>query len=108
MNVGRYAVEITNQDKILFGASGLTKGDLINYYADVAPIMLPHVKNRAVSMQRFPQGIKKEFFFQKEAGDYFPTWVTTVAVKHSEGTVHYAAIDKEATLVYLANQAVVP
>ena len=70
--------------------------------------MVPYVKNRAVSMQRFPQGIKKELFFQKEAGDYFPEWVTTIAVKHSEGTVHYAVIDKEATLVYLANQAVVP
>jgi bifunctional non-homologous end joining protein LigD len=108
MKVGKYDIEITNKDKVLFGTSGLTKGDLIDYYNYIAPIMLTHVKKRAISMQRFPQGVHKEFFFQKEIGSYFPEWVTTIAVKHSAGLVRYVVIDKAATLVYLANQAVVP
>src|SRR5579872_657018 len=104
MQVGSYTIELSNQDKVLFGKSGITKGDLVNYYEYIAPIMMPYAKKRAISMQRFPEGIHKEGFFQKEAGDYFPDWVTRVAVKHSQGTVHYVVIDKNATLVYLANQ----
>ncbi len=70
--------------------------------------MLLHVKNRAISMQRFPHGIHQEKFFQKEAADYFPDWITRCAVKHTQGTVYYVVVDKAATLVYLANQACVP
>src|SRR5947207_7687377 len=70
--------------------------------------MLTNVKKRHNSMQRFPQGVHKELFFQKEIGSYFPEWITTIAVKHTTSAVHYVVIDKAATLVYLANQAVVP
>jgi bifunctional non-homologous end joining protein LigD len=102
-------VEITNPDKILFGKSGLTKQDLVSYYQTIAPFMMPYVKNRLVSMQRFPQGINGEIFFQKNAGDYFPSWITRVPVaKHNGDTVDYVVIDKPETLVYLANQACVP
>ncbi|HSC24613.1 MAG TPA: non-homologous end-joining DNA ligase [Candidatus Babeliales bacterium] len=102
---GRYIIEISNSDKILFGISAITKNDLIRYYDFIAPIMLPHVKNRPISMQRFPSGIDHEGFFQKDAGDYFPSWITRVAIPKQEGgIVNYVVIDKPATLIYLANQ----
>jgi bifunctional non-homologous end joining protein LigD len=102
---GRYSIEITHSDKVLFGKSGITKNDLINYYQTIAPIMLPYCDDRPISMQRFPNGITEEGFFQKEAGDYFPTWITRVAIpKQTNGVVHYVVIDKPATLIYLANQ----
>lgn len=103
---GRYTIEISNADKVLFGKSDITKGDLINYYHMIAPIMLPYCDDRPISMQRFPNGINHEGFFQKDAGDYFPDWITRVAIpRQTEGLVHYVVIDKPATLIYLANQA---
>src|SRR5438445_1237322 len=102
---GRHTIDITNSDKILFGKSGITKADLINYYQEIAPIMLTYCKNRPVTMQRFPDGIKKEGFFQKDASDYFPDWITRMAIPKQTGEdVHYVVIDKPATLIYLANQ----
>ena len=106
IKVGRYTIDISNEDKVLFGKSGITKGDLINYYQAIASVMLPYVNDRLISMQRFPNGITKESFFQKDASDYFPDWITRVSVpKEHGGTVHYVVIDKAATLIYLANQA---
>ncbi|HLW72839.1 MAG TPA: non-homologous end-joining DNA ligase [Candidatus Babeliales bacterium] len=102
---GRYSIEISNSDKILFGKSGITKADLINYYQTVAPTMLPYCDDRPISMQRFPNGIHHEGFFQKEAGDYFPEWITRISIpKQTDGVVHYVIADKPATLIYLANQ----
>src|SRR5271163_2591800 len=105
IKAGRYSVEITHPDKILFGQSGLTKLDLINYYHTIAPIMMPYIDDRPITMQRFPQGIMQEGFFQKDASDYFPEWVTRIPIaKQTGGTVDYVVIDKAATLIYLANQ----
>lgn len=102
---GRYTIEISNSDKILFGKSGVTKGDLVEYYQKIAPLMLPYCENRPISMHRFPNGIHHEGFFQKEAGSYFPEWITRISIpKESDGVVHYVVIDKPATLIYLANQ----
>lgn len=106
IKVGRYSIETSREDVILFPESGLTKGDLINYYKRIAPIMLPYVKNRPISMQRFPNGIDDESFYQKDAPDYFPPWISRAPIaKHEGGHVNYVVINNEATLVYLANQA---
>jgi len=105
VKVGRYAVAVTHADKVLFGKSGLTKKDLINYYMTIAPTMMPYLDDRPISMQRFPQGITDEGFFQKDASDYFPKWITRKPIAKEEGgKVEYVVIDKPATLVYLANQ----
>ena len=105
IKVGRYSVDITHPDKILFGKSGLTKQDLVDYYFAIAPIMMPHIDDRPISMQRFPQGIAKEGFYQKDASDYFPKWITRIPIgKQEGGKVDYVVIDKPATLIYLANQ----
>ncbi len=102
---GKYTVETSNEDKVLFPKAGITKMDLIKYYLDMADHILPHTKDRPVTMRRLPNGINGKSFYQKEASDYFPDWVNTVKVKKEDGFVNMVTINKEATLVYLANQA---
>jgi bifunctional non-homologous end joining protein LigD len=104
LKVGAYTIELTNTDKVLFPADGFTKGDLINYYQNAAKFMLPHLKGRPLTMQRFPNGIDKEGFFQKSAGDYFPSWIKRAAMKKQDGTTDYVICHDAATLVYLAEQ----
>lgn len=106
IQIGSHTVDITHADKILFGKSGLTKKDLINYYLKIAPFMMPYVYNRAISMQRFPQGIDGDAgFFQKDAGDYFPSWIKLLPIKKEQGGItKYVVINSPETLIYLANQ----
>lgn len=101
---GRYIVEITNTDKVLFPDDDISKLEMVEYYERVASVMVPHMQNRAAVMHRFPDGIKKEGFYHKDIPDYFPRWFDTVAVKKNEsGTTTYAIVNNQATLVYLAN-----
>lgn len=105
IKVGRYVIELSHEDKILFPKSGITKEDLAHYYERIGPIMFPYVKNRLDSMQRFVHDITQESFFQKDAPDYFPDWITRKPIAREDGKmVHYVVLDKRATLVYLANQ----
>lgn len=98
-------VEISNKDKVLF-PNGITKGEFVDYYERVAPYMLPYLKDRPLVMQRYPNGIEKESFFQKNASDFFPDWIKTYTVKESTTTKYVLCNDKR-TLLYLANLAVV-
>jgi bifunctional non-homologous end joining protein LigD len=101
-----HLIEITNEDRVLFPQSGITKGDLIKYYEKIAPTMLFYMKDRLISMQRFPNGIDQEGFYQKDASEYFPKWIKRVAVnKQDGGRVNYVVCNNAATLIYLANQA---
>jgi bifunctional non-homologous end joining protein LigD len=103
---GRYIIEVSNEDKVLFGKSGITKGELIDYYTSIAPTMLRHCNKHPIAMKRYPNGIDHEGFFQKETGEYFPDWITRVAIpKQTNGIVNTVVVDKPATLIYLANQA---
>jgi bifunctional non-homologous end joining protein LigD len=104
VRVGRYSVELSSLDRVLFPDSGVTKGDLVEHYRTVADRMLPHLRGRPVSMQRFPGGIHEEGFFQKSAPDYFPDWIARARVSKEGGTVEHVVCDNAATLVYLANQ----
>ncbi len=105
MNFGKYSVKISNEKKIFFPKSKITKGDLIDYYNKIADVMIPHIKDRPVSMLRLPDGLKGETFFQKDASDYFPKWIVTKKVKKKGGYVNHVICNNQATLVYLANQA---
>ena len=103
MKVGRYTVELTHEDKRIF--PGISKGEFVAYYNAIAPVMLPYMKDRPVTMHRFVNGIKQEGFYQKDAGSYFPSWIMTKAIKkQGGGVVHYVVCNNAATLVYLANQ----
>lgn len=95
----------THPDKILFPKSKITKKDLFLYYQKIAPAMIPKMKDRPVSMLRYPSGIKGEGFYQKNIADYFPSWIKSVPVGRKEKkAIRMLLCNDEATLLYLANQ----
>jgi bifunctional non-homologous end joining protein LigD len=98
-------VEVSRPGKLMFPDDGVTKRDLAAYYERVAEHMLPHVKGRPVSMQRFPDGIGGYGFFHKDVPDHFPEWIRRVEVGKRGGSVTHAVIWDADTLVYLADQA---
>jgi len=104
---GRYSVETSKEDKVLFPMSAITKGDLIDYYDRISDQILPHLSDRPLVLQRFPDGIEEDGFYQKQASDYFPDWIetTTVEVASSSADQDLVVCKNTATLVYLANQA---
>lgn len=106
IKAGRYNIEITHPDKLWFPKDNITKQEVVQYYHDIAEYMLPYMKDRPVSMHRFPDGIEGEDFYQKDAPDYFPSWIKRVTVKKEGGVVHHVVCNNQPTLVYLANQAV--
>src|SRR4051812_4202765 len=102
MRAGRREVSISHPGKVLF-PGGITKADLAGYYRDVAPVMLPHVRDRPVSMQRFNAGVERPGFFQKDMPKGAPDWVRRVRVPKRGGTVCHALANETAALVWLAN-----
>ena len=107
VRVDRREIEISRPEKVLFPEDGITKGDLIEYYARIAPRMVPHLRDRPLTLERYPNGINTKRFFQKEVSSYFPKWIRTVTVEKVGGTVTHVVCNDTATLVYLANQACV-
>jgi bifunctional non-homologous end joining protein LigD len=107
IEVGGHAIEVSNEDKVFFPDAGITKGDVVVYYRDVADLMLRNLDDRPLVLERYPDGIEGSSFYQKNASDYFPEWIRTVDVPRRQGgTVHHVVCCHDAaTLVYLANQA---
>lgn len=105
--VDGHTIGLSNLDKVLFPQSGITKGDLVEYYRRIAQVALPHYRDRPLTMQRFPDGIGKDGFYQKDIPDYFPDWIDRVRLDKEGGTVTHAVANNSATLVYLANQGCV-
>lgn len=104
--IDRHTIELTNLDKVYFPKGAITKGDLVAYYHTAAPIILPHLKDRPLTMHRFPDGITKDGFYQKDIGEYFPSWVKRVTIpKQENDTNTYVICNNAATLLYVANQA---
>ena len=95
---------ITHPDKILFPADGITKGELAAYYEMIAPVMLPHLRRRPITMERFHRGIKEPGFFQKDVVKGFPDWLERVEVPKNKGTVHHPIANDVRSLLWLANQ----
>jgi bifunctional non-homologous end joining protein LigD len=100
------AVEVTNPGKVLF-PDGTTKLELVEYYTSVAGAMVPHLRGRPLTIHRFPNGIDKGGFLQKNASRYFPDWIERVTVEKSKGTTTYVLCNDTPTLRYLANQAAI-
>jgi bifunctional non-homologous end joining protein LigD len=109
IKIGRRTIEITHPEKVLFADPQITKLDLVRHYRAVAPAMIPHVRDRPLALQVFPQGIAGHGFFLKEEPDYFPDWIATAEVPKKGGTLTQVLAQDGATLVYLAGQnAVTP
>jgi bifunctional non-homologous end joining protein LigD len=100
----RVEVEITHPDRVLFPADGITKRDLVDYYGEVADTMLPHLKGRALSVQRFPRGIGEQGFVQQDFADSLPDWMGGVEVAKEGGTVVHPLAERREALRWLANQ----
>jgi len=95
---------ITHPDKVLFPDDGITKGELAAYYEAIAPAMLPHIRQRPVTMERFPAGIDKEGFLQKDISKGYPAWLRRIEVPKKGGTVHHPLVTDTRSLLWLANQ----
>ncbi len=103
---GRH-LKLTNLEKILYPAAGFTKGQVIDYYARIAPVMVPHLAGRPLTLKRYPNGVDDEYFFEKNATKHRPDWVQTTPV-WSEGnhrTIYYLLADDLPTVVWIANLA---
>ncbi|MDQ3349326.1 MAG: non-homologous end-joining DNA ligase [Acidobacteriota bacterium] len=97
-------VRLTNLDKPFWPDEGITKGNLIQYYADVAPLLLPHIRDRAMVMKRYPHGAGGEFFFMKRAPVPRPDWIRTCRIEHESGNViDFPVISDVASLLWVIN-----
>jgi len=97
-------VAITHPEKVMFPDDGITKGELASYYELVAPIMLPHMAGRPVTLERFHRGIGEKGFFQKNVAKGAPSWLERVAVPKKDGVVNYPVVRDERGIAWLANQ----
>ena len=95
---------ISHPDKILFPGDGITKGELASYYEMIAPVMLPHLRGRPITMERYHRGITAPGFFQKDVVKGFPEWLERVEVPKKDGTVHHPIANDARSLLWLANQ----
>jgi bifunctional non-homologous end joining protein LigD len=95
---------ITHPEKLLFPDDGITKGDLAAYYEAIAPVLVPHLRGRPVTMERYPGGIGEKGFWQKDVSKGFPAWLQRVEVPKKDGVVHHPIITDTRALLWITNQ----
>ena len=106
LSVGGTTVEVSNLSKILYPKSGFTKGDVIDYYVRISPVLLPHLKNRPITLKRYPDGVEGLFFYEKQCPSHRPHWIKTTNVERSDGSlIHYCLMNGLPALVWAANLA---
>lgn len=97
-------LKLTNLNKIFWAKEGISKRALLQYYADIAPVLLPHLKNRAMVMKRYPNGADGDFFFQKRIPEPHPDWVETCEILHASGNrIHFPMVQDLASLLWVVN-----
>jgi len=108
---GRRVLKLSNLDKPFWPEEGITKGDLLAYYRDIAPVLVPHLKDRPFTMKRYPNGWKGDFFFQKDAPKHMPSWIKTRAFRSTsresrqKRTIRYPLVNDELALLWMVNMA---
>jgi bifunctional non-homologous end joining protein LigD len=95
---------ITHPEKVLFPGDGITKGELAAYYETIAPVLLPHLAGRPVTMERYPAGIGEKGFWQKDVSKGYPEWLQRVEVPKKDGVVHHPVITDTRSLLWVTNQ----
>jgi bifunctional non-homologous end joining protein LigD len=100
-------LSLTNLDKVLYPATGFTKGQVIDYYARIAPVLLPHLKDHPLTLKRYPEGVDKEYFFEKNATKHRPDWVKTAPIwsGRNQRDINYILANDLPTLIWIANLA---
>lgn len=105
VRAGRRTIEVSRPDKVLFPDGRYAKRDVVEYYRAIARFMVPHTKDRPMTLERFPDGIEAGRFYSKDIPDYFPEWIARRKLRKEGGSVSHVVCNDAATLVYLANQA---
>jgi bifunctional non-homologous end joining protein LigD len=106
LEAGGIKVPVSNLDKVLYPRTGFTKGEVIDYYIRVSPVLLPHLKNRPVTLKRYPDGVEGFFFYERECPAHRPKWIKTAkATKTEGGHVNYCLINDLPSLIWAANLA---
>src|SRR3954452_238869 len=103
VEVGGKQLRLSNLDKVLYPAVGFTKGQVIDYYSRIAPALLAHLKNRPLTLKRYPNGVEEKYFYEKQAPSHRPEWVKTVPVPARGRTIDFTLANDLPTLVWLAN-----
>ena len=104
MRVGKRVIKTSSEDRIVFPRDGITKGEVLDYYRRIARYMVPHLRKRRLTMQRFQPNIDAPPVYQKDMPQHFPDWVPRAEVPKHGGTVTHVVCDNAETLVYIANQ----
>jgi bifunctional non-homologous end joining protein LigD len=104
MRVGRRVIKTSSEDRVIFPRDGITKGEVIDYYRRIARFMIPHVRKRRLTMERYQPNIDAAPVFQKGMPEHFPDWIPHVEVPKHGGTVTHVVCDNAETLAYIANQ----
>ena len=106
LEVSGRKVEVSNLDKVMYPRTGFTKGDVINYYIKISAVLLPHLKDRPITLKRYPNGVEGFFFYEKRCPGHRPRWVKTTEVpKDDGGEINYCVMDDLPALVWAANLA---
>ena len=107
LTIGNKKLSVSNLDKVLYPQAGFTKGQMIDYYIHVSEVLLPHLKDRPLTLKRYPNGVEQPFFYEKESPAHRPDWVKTGKVwsESNEKHIHYTLVNDLATLVWVANLA---
>ena len=103
VTAGERSVQLTNVNKIYFPQAGFTKGDLLQYYADVAHLIVPYLDDRAMVMKRYPGGIDADFFYMKRTPSSRPEWLRTCAIEHGHSVIDFPVVEDTASLLWVAN-----
>lgn len=98
-------IKLTNLDKLLWPEDGITKGELIEYFNDISPVLLPHLKDRPLVLTRYPNGWQGKSFYQKNAPEITPRWISTASLQSEHRVIKYILANSTADLIWLANQA---
>ncbi|PZR52222.1 ATP-dependent DNA ligase [Xylanimonas oleitrophica] len=105
VTVEGHRIQLTNLDKVLYPATGTTKGEVLDYLARIAPVLIPHARRRPATRKRWPNGVQGQVFFQKNADASTPSWVRTRRIEHKHSTNDYVLVDDLATLTWLGQTA---
>lgn len=102
-------LKLSNLDKVLYPATGFTKGQVIDYYARIAPVLVPHLSGRPLTLKRYPNGVDREFFFEKNATKHRPDWIKTAPIWSGANNrnVNYILANDLSTMVWMANLAAI-
>ncbi len=106
LDIGGQKIEVSNLEKVFYPETGFTKGNVIDYYIRVSPFLLPHLKNRPITLKRYPDGVEGFFFYEKQCPSHRPEWIKTTDVSRSDGsTINYCVINDLLALIWAANLA---